>query len=462
MLKKAWNFKISEKARSAIKARAVRYLAWFLLLMGACTIVSRAADGMAISTVQAESPKRTNIGHNVSLAGQLVADGDIPVLSESGMLVQSIAVEKGDTVQEGDLLFTLDTSALEEQIADKKDAIARKKAEISAARKNSQLAAESENLALQRLYEDYALALQAADRDIAEAEQALRDSIGKRNSYGLFLGEEQEYDYAQEAALEADVQAKRKALEDAQVAREGVVRKYERALEDAALDEKADSSSTLQKMDLEALQKALAELEDTLARGGQVTAPQSGIITRVEIAVGKSTGSEAAMYLNSGENIRFQGEISKAQAKYAAPGDKMQITPAGGKDPFVVEVTSVEPLEDDPARYRVTAKLEPGKGLPGQLADAEISQRSKTYEACVPLSALFEDNGQHYVLCVRETETALGREYRAERVNVTLEDSNESTAALSGGLTPDTLIITSSSRVLRDGDRIRLEGSVQP
>jgi hypothetical protein len=99
----------------------------------------------------------------------------------------------------------------------------------------------------------------------------------------------------------------------------------------------------------------------------------------------------------------------------------------------------------------------PADYLPGTSGSVEIEQKSKAYDTVVPLSALHADGSQYYVMRVIETETSLGTECFAERVDVTLQEKNETYAAVTGALNDDDEIISSTESSIQDGDKIRLQ-----
>jgi len=95
-----------------------------------------------------------------------------------------------------------------------------------------------------------------------------------------------------------------------------------------------------------------------------------------------------------------------------------------------------------------------GTAVPGTGGTLRVSQKSAS-GLCVPLSALYSDGTQQYVLSVWETATAMGTEWTVTRVNVSVSDSNESYATITG-LSGDAQIVTTADRTLKDGDRVRI------
>lgn len=90
----------------------------------------------------------------------------------------------------------------------------------------------------------------------------------------------------------------------------------------------------------------------------------------------------------------------------------------------------------------------------------EAVKKSDPYNCCVPLSSLYVDGNQYYVLVTEEISTVLGTELTARRVNVNVLDKNTEYAALEeGGITTDQNVIVGSDRSLEADARVRLDES---
>ncbi len=109
----------------------------------------------------------------------------------------------------------------------------------------------------------------------------------------------------------------------------------------------------------------------------------------------------------------------------------------------------------------------PQKGLPGNHRDARrLPARDQRYggnPAKVPdlrhrCSLIRAPRGRDPVLCAEGAGNRDLHGYRgfAERVNVTLSEKNETYAAVSGALSADDKVISTSKSVIQDGDRVRL------
>ena len=93
----------------------------------------------------------------------------------------------------------------------------------------------------------------------------------------------------------------------------------------------------------------------------------------------------------------------------------------------------------------------------GQSGDFSISKDAGPYSCCVPLSALYQENGKVYVYVTDTENTVLGTVMVARKVEVTVQDRNQTTAALGeGSLSTDQAVIVQADRELKDGSRVRI------
>ncbi len=75
-----------------------------------------------------------------------------------------------------------------------------------------------------------------------------------------------------------------------------------------------------------------------------------------------------------------------------------------------------------------------------------------------PLQALHEEQNGYYVFVMQEEQGVLGKELTARRLDVRVQDKNNMYAALEdGALTGEQDIISSSSRPIDDGSRVRVK-----
>jgi multidrug efflux pump subunit AcrA (membrane-fusion protein) len=477
LLTSAWNYQPTAEIRKSVKSRAIAAMVWLLALMLCFTLISRATSSMTVPIVETDNPNRGGINHTVTVDGVLETVRDTGVVVAADAVVQSVEVKEGDTVATGDLLFTYDTADFTRQINDYHAQLAQINAQLSASQQQRELEQEERELALERAEEDLENTDFSGDIDVMIAEESVRaagarvraarnklDDFRDEYGYGYSSDDEDdggytdsEYDALREELVQAEI-----AREEAELLREKVIAAKEqqlvdaeRIIEDADKPDAPSATDEILRQDAAMINLKLGVLYEAVENEGAVLAPMDGVVTRVDVGAGTRTSSEAALFINNAETMDFVAEVSKEEKKYVNAGNTVTMRMAGeNKDIEGLTVTSVQP-STTPNAYRVAIET-PADYLPGTSGTVEIEQKSKTYDAVVPLSALHADGSQYYILRVIETETSLGTECFAERVDVTLQEKNETFAAVNGALGDDDEIISSAESVIADGDKVRL------
>ena len=114
---------------------------------------------------------------------------------------------------------------------------------------------------------------------------------------------------------------------------------------------------------------------------------------------------------------------------------------------------SVKEDSSNENQYILSVQVPEGTLSIGDTAEFTISQDAGPFNVCVPLSALYEENGRYYVYVTDTQNTVLV----ARKTYVNVKDKNSSTAALENGdLSSDQKIVTSSDREISSGSLIRL------
>jgi hypothetical protein len=114
-------------------------------------------------------------------------------------------------------------------------------------------------------------------------------------------------------------------------------------------------------------------------------------------------------------------------------------------------------MADSAGLSLITAMLPEGEYGEGNIASFTIIKRSKQYQQTIPLQAIRMDANQvNYILVIRESNTSLGNELTAYRINVTILDKDYRTAAVEAPVSPEDNIIISSNKNIEEGDRVRI------
>lgn len=396
-----------------------RYGKLFVIFFGvmlALTVVSRGADSVTVARVTAENAKPGTLAHRASASGTIQATDQKYIYGIEGAYIEKIHVAVGQQVKQGDVLFTLEENALDQQLADGEGQLAELRIEVQKAERSSR-GSDSARTAV----EDARRKLDRATKD-SEFNTSLND--GKQ--------------------LLAD----KRAIEDAQAQLEAAQRAQEEEKSGAGLD------LELAKVKLREKETAVNRLRKLSQNGDQIRAEMAGIVGSLTAEAGKQlTGDVIGTLIPQGAQYVLEAELDAKDGQYLKIGDPISVTMEGKNVPLTG--ATIQSLQNVDGKTKVTVSL-PQKAQATQGASAEMEQVSvsQSYGATVPLSALRGNPDGYYVLAVKEENTVLGKEKKAERVEVTLLDKDGKKAAIQETLKDP--IICISSKPIDSGDRVRV------
>lgn len=256
-----------------------------------------------------------------------------------------------------------------------------------------------------------------------------------------------------------EVQAKQLVYNDALTAKNDSLRTAGRAIEDASAPQASDSTGEIDAITREQQELALSKLEKLLEKDGKVTAPITGIVTLLKLTTGERTPDGTAVLLaDTTEGNKLVVQVSAEQEKYIAREDEVTLKPNGKKDALEgLTVDSVRSNEENREMLDITVKLPKDTLEIGTSAELICTKTSELYEVCVPIQALHMENNNYFVYVLQETQSVLGNELTARRVDVNVLDKNETMAALAvGGLSSSQEVIVDADKYIESGSRVRL------
>ena len=142
--------------------------------------------------------------------------------------------------------------------------------------------------------------------------------------------------------------------------------------------------------------------------------------------------------------------VDRTEGEFISAGSSVEIK-ASGKTEKICDYTVTDIVEnkEDKTLLDIRIHLPGGVLEAGTFAEAEIVRKPENYAATLPVETLHEESGGYYVL-VLETELAV------RRFDVEVLDKNGTAAALKeGGLSGEQEVVSSSNRMLQEGDRVR-------
>ncbi len=458
------------------RKRIIAGLAIFMAFMWFCTLVSKSIYASKLPMVSTTRTDSKYIEHIVEAEGIVEAGAKLPVTVLSGLRVKELAVQAGDKVEEGDLLFTVDLEDMKRIMEEQERAASKVQLQIDAIIRNKELAQSQKELEEARAREDYdALAryqdtlVGRAAEDVAQAEEAL-DKLQAENrahegDWQKENGEaktEEEMDaewkarQEEEERLRQELQAAAYAEADAKWNRDNIIKDAGRKVEDILQEEDVDATLAVYRTELSAVQEKLAEYKAVVEQEGRITSPMGGMVTDIYVQTGGRVPDTASFLLADDEvPCQFRVPLTKEQKSYVNLNDDVKLE-LDGRKKIDAKVDYIEENENMPGSYTALLRLPEETGTPGLSGKLTCSKVGEKYPYCVSLLALHAENDRNFVYVVNEREGILGTEYYVEEINVSVVDKNDKLAAVEGALTDESRIIESSTKEIKKGDVVRL------
>lgn len=301
--------------------------------------------------------------------------------------------------------------------------------------------------------------LQNANDQINTAKDALTEAENALSAYNEQQNNSSSASYDEQLkTLYDDYKAKEEAYNEAVKQRQSTIQSANRTLEDAKAPENVDTATALTANDdLEEKQLAVDELQKVMDVNGKITAPSDGLITKVNVTTGETTTEDTAIRISDqSAGYKFTATLDKASAKYLSKDDKVTLDLGNGTTVEGLMVQSIDVSAEDKNSYELTVSIPAKVKKLGSIATLKVEKASKKYDTCVPLGALHSDGDKYYVYVINEKDTILGTETAVDKVQVDILDKNNEQAAIEGSFSWGHKFVLTSSKTLRNGDRVRL------
>ena len=428
------------------KKKIVAGFCAFLVFMWLCTVISKSIYASKLPIVSTEKIQQKYVEHIVTVDGIVIAGEKSPVTALSGLRVEGLEVQVGDQVEEGDVLFTIDMDDLTDIMDKRQTAISKLQTQINTMLENEELARQKKELEEQRAREDYDALARREDTLVGRGAEEVNQA---ENDLENHEGEDE--------ALKDALQQAAYAEADAKWQRENTMKEAARKVEDIIAPENADSTLEVSRMELSDLQKELSHFQEIKDAEGQIRAPKSGMITDIYISTGGRTTDSAVMLLaNDSVPCQFKTVLTQEQKKYVSLNDMVTLKLDGSSREKEAAVDYLSESSTIPGSYEVYIDLPEETGIPGMSGTMSRAESGEKHSCCVTPTAVYKEGVRNYVYVVKERDGILGKEYYAEQINVRVLDENESWVALEGALDDDSMVISSSTMELKNGEVVRL------
>ena len=231
------------------------------------------------------------------------------------------------------------------------------------------------------------------------------------------------------------------------------------ALEDKLFEVNQGDTAAL---DMQAAKKAIEDAKENIANltkdadAQEVTAKVAGTIASVSVTAGDTAGADTpiATINQTDRGYTVKISVTNEQAKKVKAGDTAELVNYWGDATATLESIGNDP--QNPAKNRqLTFTLTGSDIQPDSNITLAIGQKSASYDAIVPTSAIRQDNNGSFVLAIVSKSTPLSTRYTATRVDVQVLASDDKSSAVSG-IGSGEFVITTSTKPIEAGTQVRL------
>lgn len=300
-------------------------------------------------------------------------------------------------------------------------------------------------------YDDILAAIKTELKDKQKAAQALydeakaaEDALAKKADKTVEEAEE-EIRKMERTLAEAKIDLELKQRQDAQTSGEN------------SLDMKDKQSKIAdQKKVISDCEEAIKKLEEKSV-GAKIDAQVGGKITEINVVAGEEAEAQktVAKIEMSEKGYTLEMTVTTEQAKKVKIGDEAEVQYFWYGDASAT-LQSITTDSQNPAKNKILKFAVKGDVTPGQNLQLAMGSKGQNYDMIVPNSAIREDNNGKFVLSVVAKSSPLGNRYIAERVDVEILASDDTSSAVSGAVYGSEFIITTSTKPIEAGMQVRL------
>ena len=397
-----------------------------------------------VVAVKVEKATPTTMSETLPLNGTVAARDRLQVSAEaSGLKIQDILVEEGDTVTQGQTLAVLNTDVLRARLAQLQ---ARRDQQVAQVAKARQPDRPLEVAQLESALRQAESVIEQEESNRRLVEAALKNAEANLNRYSNLYGQgavaqtEQENRQLEVDRQKAQLQGARDRIEAAKFAARQAKERLLLSQQGGRSEDVAIAQAQLRELD--------AQIQETnvLIDQGRVVAPSGGWILKREARLGDvSSPGKVLFEIAKDSQLEMLGQIPEVRLSQIKVGQLVTVKHSGKS--VQGRVWQLSPQVDEKNRNaQVRIALPAGSSLrPGMFAEASVDL-GEISGIGVPLEAVRGESPQYFVYLL-DGKTA-------KRQNVTVSDRKDGKAMVSEGLSVGQEVITEGGGFLRDGDTV--------
>lgn len=372
-MKNGWKMKKPAlDSRFWMRALAVLFAAALLF-----TMISSVSASMTVAKVSVQSPSARKIEHTVKAQGQVEIRREAAEVTQADLLVESVSVRVGESVEEGEELFRIDEESLQEKMQEISNEIETLELQNDALAQNESLAASKKQTDMNRAREDYADVTEKNQKAVDSAKQALSEAQKELSETSSALaGAEEEVNSQQQLVqnlknqLSECTAAKEQAEAEVKTAQEAV-ENQKTVLEELEKDPDSQEEALQEaKEELLRLTEELSGRQEELSQAEEAakTAEEDYEAAAAELQNKQNSLTALQQQAEEGENAVREKESSLSDTKDAGQQEKKAAARAiedasAGESADVSQEINALSIEDWQKKLDKLQKLKDADGI---------------------------------------------------------------------------------------------------
>ena len=404
------------------RKKAIRKISFvFMVLLLVLTFFSKTIDNLLLPEVEAADVIEGRINNTILASGTVepLSAEKIRAYGNYGSI--EIKVTPRQQVTKGTVLALVDQNGIEQEIEDKKREIDSLEIDME----------KFEN----DFYNVYEISSQNEINRLKKEAESYRDTLDRINDL-----------YRAGSETKQNLLNAQKDYENAKQSYEESIQIYKNKKTEYNLQHKK------MQIDIDAKKSELEDSERNLMAGGEIICGFDGVISAVYAENGMQIPKGQLLFevIPKGDTVAVKWNLNTEKARLVNAGDQVTFEAANPEELVIKgEITQKEYLADK-GEYQFTSLvgIENGEQKSGLILDVSVTKNSKVYNMIVPNSAIVKSGGMEYVYVLKNVKGPLGEEEYAERVKVSILDSDAFNSAINASIEVDTKVVSYSSKPL--------------